>query len=77
MKKVDTLQNFFLAFTDECEKQMFMKKLLKWANKKQNNFNNYNVAFKKKKIKKNTGDIIILHLCNKNLDDRKIQIYRA
>ena len=51
MKKVDTLQNFFLAFTDECEKQMFMKKLLKWANKKQNNFNNYNVAFLKKKDK--------------------------
>ena len=35
------------------------------------------LRFKKKKIKKNTGDIIILHLCNKNLDDRKIQIYRA
>ena len=35
MKKWGTPQNFFLAFTDELE----------WANKKQNNFNIYNVAF--------------------------------
>ena len=28
-----TPQNFFLAFTDELEKQI-LKKLLKWANKK-------------------------------------------
>ena len=35
---------------------------MKWANKKQNNFNTYNVTFKKKKKKKKTpGDIIILH----------------
>ena len=36
-------QNFFLAFIDEIEIQL-CKKLLKWANKKQN-FNIYNVAF--------------------------------
>ena len=30
------------------------KKMLKWANKKQNNFNIYNAVFLKKKIKKNT-----------------------
>ena len=68
-------QNFFLAFTDEFEKQILIKKshifeeggahlriyfwyllinsknkyllknLLKWANKKQNNFIIYNVEF--------------------------------
>ena len=40
------------------EKQIIIEKLLKWANKKQNNFNIYNVDFsffkKKKKIMKNT-----------------------
>ena len=30
-------------------KNKLLKKLLKWANKKQNNFNTYNVAFFKKK----------------------------
>ena len=30
-----TPQNFFLAFIDELEKQIIIKKLLKWANKKQ------------------------------------------
>ena len=40
-----TPQNFFLAFTDELEKQLIIKKkLLKWANKKQY-FHIYNVAF--------------------------------
>ena len=48
MKKVETTQNFFLAFTDELEKQICIKKLLKWANKRQNNFNIYNAALKKK-----------------------------
>ena len=66
-----TTQNFFLAFTDELKKQIFIKKLLKWANKKQNNFNIYNAAFF---FKKTPGDIIILHLCTKNLDD---MIYRS
>ena len=37
--------NFFLAFIDELEKQLLIKKLLKWAYKKQNNYNIYNVAF--------------------------------
>ena len=40
-------QNFFFAFIDELEKQI-LRKLLKWANKKQNNFNIYNVSFFKK-----------------------------
>ena len=29
-----TPQKFIVAFTDELEKQMLIKKLLKWANKK-------------------------------------------
>ena len=45
-------QNFFLAFIDYLEKLMFIKKLLKQANQKQNNFNICNVWFKKR-IKKN------------------------
>ena len=48
---------FLLAFTSELQKQIFIETLLKWANKKQNNFNVYNVAFKKK-IKKTPGDMI-------------------
>ena len=40
-----TPQNFCLAFTDELEKQLFIKKLLKGANKKCKNFNIYNVVF--------------------------------
>ena len=45
-------QNFFLAFINELEKQLIIKKkLLRWANKKQNNLNIYNVAFLKKKNK--------------------------
>ena len=46
-------QNFFLAFFDELKKELFIKKLLKWANNKSNNINIYNVPFKKK-IQKNT-----------------------
>ena len=44
-----------------------LKKLLKWVNKKQNNFNIYNAALKKKKRK--TPGVILLHLCTKHLDD--------
>ena len=47
-----TPQNFCLSFIDELEKQLFIKKLLKWANKKCKNLNIYNVVLKK--IKKNT-----------------------
>ena len=61
-----TTQNFCLAFIDELEKQLFIKELLKWANKKCKNFNIHNAIFKKI-IKKTPGDII-LHLCTKNLD---------
>ena len=44
------------------------KKLLKRANKKCKNFNFYNIVFKKK-WRKTSGDIIILHLSIKNDDD--------
>ena len=46
-----------------------LKKLLKWANKQCKNFNIYNVVFfYKKNERKIPGDIIILHMCTKNLD---------
>ena len=48
---------------------IYLKKLLKWANKKTNSFNIYNVAFFFLKKRKTPGDIIILHLCTKNLND--------
>ena len=51
-RRSGTPQNFFLAFIDYLEKLMFIKKLLKQANQKQNNFNICNVWFKKR-IKKN------------------------
>ena len=41
-----------------------LKRLLKWANKKWKNFNIYNIV-----LLKTSGDIIILHLCTRNLDD--------
>ena len=46
-------QNFFLAFTDELEKQLFIKKKNCWSHpiKKQNNLNIYNNAFLKNKNK--------------------------
>ena len=50
-RKWGTRQNLCLAFIDELEKQLFVKKLLKWANKKRKNFNVYNVVLKKKKRK--------------------------
>ena len=40
-----TPQNFCLAFIDEFEKQLFIKKLLKWANNIFEDFNIYNVVF--------------------------------
>ena len=33
-----TPQNFFLEFIDEFEKQIFIRKTVEWANKKQKNF---------------------------------------
>ena len=44
--------DFFLAFIDELENQTIIIKMFKWANKKQNNFNIYNVAFFLKKQRK-------------------------
>ena len=49
MKKVGHTWEFTFGIYDELEKQIIIwKKLLKWANKKQNNFYIYNVEFKKK-----------------------------
>ena len=50
-RSVNTLQNVFLAFI-ELEKQLFIKKLLKWANKKGKNLDT--CVYLKKKMKKNT-----------------------
>ena len=52
MKKVGHTSEFLFGIIDELEKQIFVKKLTKWANKKQNNFNIYNVAFFKTNKKK-------------------------
>ena len=69
-KKVGNTSEFLLAFVDESDKQLFTKKLLNWANKKRNNFNIYNIVFSlKKPQRKSRGGIIILQLCNKNVDD--------
>ena len=57
-----TIQNFFLLFTYELEKQI-LEKLLKWANKKQNNFNIYNADLK------NTWRYFFTAAYQKNLDD--------
>ena len=39
LRRWGTPQNFCLAFIDELEKQLFIKQLLKWANKKCKIFN--------------------------------------
>ena len=44
-RKRGTPQNLCLAFIYELEKQLFIKKTVKWANKKCKNFNIYNVVF--------------------------------
>ena len=46
-----------------------LKKLMKWVNKKQNNFNIYNIPLFLKKIKKNTSRYHYFPLCTKHLDD--------
>ena len=61
--KVGHNSEFFLAFTDELEKQIFIKKLLKWANKKQNNFNIYNAALKKKNNKEKQLEMSLFYTC--------------
>ena len=48
MKKVGHTSEFFLAFVDELEKQIIIKKTVELGQQKQNNFNIYNVAFFKK-----------------------------
>ena len=67
-----TLQNFFWGFIDELKKQIIIEKLLKWANKKQNNFNIYNVVFFFKKNKEKH-----LWISLSNLDDMIYMIYSS
>ena len=62
--------NSFWHLLMNLKNKYLLEKLLKWANKKQNNFNIYNSALKKRKEEtKALADIIILHLCTKSLDD--------
>ena len=62
--------NSFWHLLMNLKNKYLLEKLLKWANKKQNNFNIYNSALKKRKEETKTlADIIILHLCTKSLDD--------
>ena len=73
-----TPQNFCLAFTDELEKQLSIKKLLKWANKKCKNFHNYNFVFFKKKIRKNTWRYhYFTPVCQKIWYDLQLLRYRV
>ena len=51
-KRCGTPQNFFLVFIMNLKNNYLLKKLLKWANKKNNNFNISNVAFLKENNKK-------------------------
>ena len=52
-RKKKTLRISFWHLLMNLKNKKLFKKLLKWANKRQNNFNIYNVVFKKKKKKKN------------------------
>ena len=52
VKKGGASQNFFLAFVDELDKKLFIKKLLKWDNKNVRILIFANVVFKKKTKKK-------------------------
>ena len=58
-----TPQNLYLAFIKELEKQLFIKKLLKWANKKCKNFNIYNIVFKKKEKKEKHLNTSLFYTC--------------
>ena len=73
VKKVGHTSEFsFLAFIDELEKQIIIKKTVEWANKKDKIILNiYNVLFKKI-IKKNT-----CRYHYQNLDDIIYMIYSS
>ena len=60
-------QNFCLRFIDKLEKPPFVQKTFKVDQENYKNFNIYNVVFFLKR--RTLGDIIILHLCSKDLDD--------
>ena len=69
-RRWETPQNFFWHLLMNLTNNYLRKKLLNWANKKRNNFNIYNIVFSlKKPQRKSPGGIIILQLCNKNVDD--------
>ena len=59
MKKVGHTSEFFLAFVDELQKQIIITKTVEVGQKKQNNFNIYNVELFLKNKEKMPVDIII------------------
>ena len=59
MKKVGHTSEFFLAFVDELQKQIIITKTVEVGQKKQNNFNIYNVELFKKNKEKTPVDITI------------------
>ena len=63
------LRIFFWCLLMDLKNKYLLKNLLKWANKKCNNFNIYRAVFFLKNKEKNPGNIIILHLCTKNIVD--------
>ena len=67
VKKVGPNRISFWHLLVNLKNKYLFKKVLKWANKEQNNFNIYNAALKKNR--KSTDDTIIWQLCTKNLDD--------
>ena len=78
MKKLNTCEeggaNLRISFGHllmNLKNNYLFKKLLKWANKKQNNFNIYNVAFFEKN-KEKQPEISLFYknnLCTKNLNN--------
>ena len=60
------LKNFYLAFTDELEKQLIIKKTVEVSNKKCKNFNIYNVVLFLEKYRKTPEDIIF-YTCGPNI----------
>ena len=61
-------QNLFLVFINEIEKQLFIKKSCWSGPIKKVRILIFTMLYFLKKYRKTPGDIIILHLCTKNLD---------
>ena len=67
MQKGGTPQNFCLAFIDELEKQLFIKKTIEVGPIKNVRILIFAMLHFLKKYRKTPGGIIILHMCTKIL----------